>query len=107
MLASGNSMMTQQLFQNQNQAYAGGFGGSYEGWPGMALKQIMGQIDLFNFQSQNTSSSYNGVPEKWQIESNNNSQESSNFSSEVIQLFDKLETLKVLLLFVKMLAYFL
>ena len=79
MLAPGN-MMSQQLFQThkneQHQTgYPDGFGGSYDGWPGMALKQIMGQIDLFNFQSQNTSSSYNGVPEKWQIESNNNSQE--------------------------------
>ena len=63
MLASGG-MMSQQIFQNQCPA---SFGGSYDGWPGMALKQIMGQIDLFqNFQN---SSGYNGVGgvEKWQI----------------------------------------
>ena len=79
-------MMSQQLFQNQNQTYAGGFGGSYEGWSGMALKQIMGQIDLFNFQTQNSSNNYTSVPEKWAInmESNNSSQESTSFSSEVI-----------------------
>ena len=27
---------------------------TYDGWPGMALKQIMGQIDLINFQNQNS-----------------------------------------------------
>jgi hypothetical protein len=35
---------------------------TYEGWPGMALKQIMGQIDLFNFQNPNY-----GVNQKWQF----------------------------------------
>ena len=35
---------------------------TYEGWPGMALKQIMGQIDLFNFQNPNY-----GVNPKWQL----------------------------------------
>ena len=33
-----------------------------EAWTGMALKQIMGQIDLFNFQNQNY-----GVNQKWQF----------------------------------------
>jgi hypothetical protein len=41
---------------------------SYEGWPGMALKQIMGQIDLLNFQN-----SYYNNSAKWPAGIMNNS----------------------------------
>ena len=86
MLAPGN-MMSQQLFQThkneQHQTgYPDGFGGSYDGWPGMALKQIMGQIDLFNLQSN----VYNNCsPEKRQIsmESNNSHGLTNGYSAQV------------------------
>jgi len=76
MLASSN-MMSQQIFQNQGSA---SFGGSYDGWPGMALKQIMGQIDLIqNFQNNSGCSGAGGI-DKWQInmESTTNNEDFNN-----------------------------
>jgi hypothetical protein len=86
MLAPGN-IMSQQLFQTHKNeqpqtGYPDAFGGSYDGWPGMALKQIMGQIDLFNLHSN----VYNNCgPEKWQIsmESNNNHGTTNGYNAQV------------------------
>ncbi len=50
----------QQNINNFSSTYAEAQ--TYDGWPGMALKQIMGQIDLFNFQNPNY-----GVNPKWQL----------------------------------------
>jgi hypothetical protein len=50
--------------QQQQFNYPSSYSGNqtYEGWPGMALKQIMGQIDLLNFQNP----SY-GNSSKWSV----------------------------------------
>ena len=48
-------LQTMQDQQQQQFGYNAAYTGSqmYDGWPGMALKQIMGQIDLLNFQHSN------------------------------------------------------
>jgi len=58
------SLPPEQQQQQQINNYTTGYpeAQTYEGWPGMALKQIMGQIDLFNFQNPNY-----GVNPKWQL----------------------------------------
>ena len=53
-------MQDQQQQQFGYNAYSGSQ--MYDGWPGMALKQIMGQIDLLNFQHSN-----HGNSAKWPL----------------------------------------
>jgi hypothetical protein len=44
-----------RILNTTNLQAPGSLGGAYDGWPGMALKQIMGQIDLLqNMQQQNS-----------------------------------------------------
>jgi hypothetical protein len=52
---SGQQQLLQAEPQQQQFHYAPTNSGSqmYDSWPGMALKQIMGQIDLLNFQNPN------------------------------------------------------
>ena len=50
----------QQQFPYNTSTYPGTQ--MYEGWQGMALKQIMGQIDLLNFQNPNCNN-----PAKWPL----------------------------------------
>jgi hypothetical protein len=86
MMAPGN-IMSQQLFQSHKNeqpqtGFADAFGGSYDGWQGMALKQIMGQIDLFNLQTNVYNN--NCSPEKWQISmESNNSHGSNGYNGQV------------------------
>ena len=60
--------------QQQNMSYPQSYSGlqTYDGWPGMALKQIMGQIDLINFQNQNCPVQAKWAASKDLMNNNNN-----------------------------------
>ena len=68
-------LQTMQDQQQQQFGYNAAYTGSqmYDGWPGMALKQIMGQIDLLNFQHSN-----HGNSAKWPLKQDLISSNTSN-----------------------------